>query len=32
MPHVFQILKADHDEVKAMLSQRENGPRAKGRT
>jgi hypothetical protein len=30
MPDVFQILKADHDEVKAMLSQRGNGPRARG--
>jgi hypothetical protein len=30
MPDVFQILKADHDEVKAMLSQLENGPKAGG--
>ena len=28
MPDVFQVLKQDHDEVKAMLAQLEEGPRA----
>ena len=28
MPDVFQVLKKDHDEVKAMLAQLEEGPRA----
>jgi hypothetical protein len=27
MPDVFQVLKKDHDEVKAMLAQLEEGPR-----
>jgi hypothetical protein len=30
MPDVFQVLKADHDEVKVMLSKLENGPKAGG--
>jgi hypothetical protein len=28
MPDVFQVLKKDHDEVKAMLAQLEDGPKA----
>src|ERR1700743_2835893 len=28
MPDVFQVLKTDHDEVKAMLAQLEEGPKA----
>ena len=28
MPDVFQVLKKDHDEVKAMLSELEGGPKA----
>jgi hypothetical protein len=28
MPDVFQVLKKDHDAVKAMLAQLEEGPRA----
>src|SRR5512146_1372854 len=28
MPDVFQVLKQDHDEVKAMLAQLEEGPKA----
>ncbi|MGH3279554.1 MAG: hemerythrin domain-containing protein [Trebonia sp.] len=28
MPDVFQVLKKDHDEVKAMLAQLEEGPKA----
>jgi hemerythrin-like domain-containing protein len=28
MPDVFQVLKKDHDEVKAMLGQLEEGPKA----
>jgi hypothetical protein len=27
MPDVFQVLKKDHDEVKAMLAQLEEGPK-----
>lgn len=30
MTDVFQVLKEDHDEVKAMLAQLENGPKATG--
>lgn len=30
MPDVFQVLKADHDEVKAMLARLEEGPKATG--
>jgi hypothetical protein len=30
MPDVFQVRKADHDEVKVMLSKLENGPKAGG--
>lgn len=29
MPGVFQVLEKDHDEVKAMLGQLEEGPRAR---
>ena len=29
MPDVFQVLKKDHDEVKAMLSELEGGPKAR---
>jgi len=29
MPDVFQVLKKDHDEVKAMLAQLEDGPKAR---
>lgn len=29
MPDVFQVLKQDHDEVKAMLAQLEEGPKAR---
>ena len=28
MPDVFHVLKKDHDEVKAMLAQLEEGPKA----
>ena len=28
MPDVFQVLLQDHDEVKAMLAQLEEGPRS----
>src|ERR1700761_3659531 len=28
MPDVFQVLQKDHDEVKAMLAQLEEGPKA----
>jgi Hemerythrin HHE cation binding domain len=30
MPDVFEVLKADHEEVKAMLAQLEDGPKADG--
>lgn len=30
MPDVFQVLKTDHDEVKAMLARLEEGPKAGG--
>ncbi len=30
MPDVFQVLKQDHDEVKAMLARLEDGPKATG--
>ena len=29
MPDVFEVLKKDHDEVKAMLSELEGGPKAR---
>ena len=30
MPDVFDVLKQDHDEVKAMLARLEDGPKARG--